>query len=61
MGPRWKLAMHLIRDATLPTLGALLILLVVYFFAKRALTRYVKRRLNVDDERAVRDRDVLGV
>lgn len=61
LGPRWKLAMYLIRYATLPTLGALLILLVAYFFARRAITRYMKRRLSVDDKEAVRDRDLLGV
>lgn len=61
LGPRWKLATHLIQLYTLPTLGALLILLIIYFFAKRLFTRYMKKRLDMNDENQARDGDLLEV
>lgn len=61
LGPRWSLAVHLIRFWTLPTLAALLILLILSFSVRRALTRYVKRRLQVDEEETVPEHDLLEV
>jgi membrane protein DedA with SNARE-associated domain len=61
LGPNWKLAVHLIRDYTLPALGALLVLLIVYFFARYAFNRYMKRRLAEQDEAAEHDHDLLEV
>lgn len=59
LGPRWKLALHLVQSYTLPTLGALLLLLVIYLFARRALNNYLKKRLGVGAETPVRDHDLL--
>lgn len=61
LGPHWKLALHLIQFYTLPTIGALVVLMLIYFFARRAIARYVKRRLKVDEEETIRDRDLLEV
>ncbi len=61
LGPNWKLAGHLIRAYTLPTIGVLLALLVIYFFAKHALNRYMKRRLDAQHEAEARDHDLLEV
>lgn len=61
LGPRWELAMHLVRFYTLPTLGTLLVLLIIYFFVKRALTRYIQKRLQVESEKLERERDLLEV
>lgn len=47
LGPRWKLALHLIKSYTLPTLGIVLILLVVSFVFQRSLRRRVRRHLEV--------------
>jgi membrane protein DedA with SNARE-associated domain len=61
LGPRWKLAMHLVQMYTLPALSALLLLLVIYLFVRRALNNYVKKRLNTDDEEELKKRDLLEV
>jgi membrane protein DedA with SNARE-associated domain len=50
LGPRWGLALHLMHTYTLPTLCALLLLLIIFFFAKRAVDRYLKKRLKIEDE-----------
>lgn len=59
LGPRWKQALYLVQTYTLPTLGALLILLVAYIFARRALNNYLKKRLGTDKKASMRDRDML--
>lgn len=61
LGPRWKLALSLVQTYTFPALGALVVLLVCYFFARRALNNYLKKRLSADQNEAVEDRDLLGV
>ena len=61
LGPRWKLALHLVQTYTLPTLCALLLLLVIYFFARRAVNAYVRRRLSAGAEKAENKRDLLEV
>lgn len=61
LGPRWKLAMHLMRTYTLPTILSLVLLLVIYLLVKRALNRYLKRRLGARDEESISDHDLLGV
>ncbi len=61
LGPRWKIAMHLVQAYTLPALGTLLLLLVVYLFIRRALNEYVKKRLDVDDKEELEKRDLLEV
>ncbi|MEO7018730.1 MAG: DedA family protein [Ktedonobacteraceae bacterium] len=50
LGPRWKVAMHLMRFYTLPTLGVVFALLVVSLLCKHSLTRYVKQRLELQNE-----------
>jgi membrane protein DedA with SNARE-associated domain len=60
LGPRWKLASHLVRTYTLPTCGIILALLVISFFCKRSLTRYVRKRLAKSAE-SERDSDLLEV
>lgn len=50
LGPRWKLALHLIRFYTFPTLAVVLTLLVVSFLCKRSLMRQVRQRLETQNE-----------
>jgi membrane protein DedA with SNARE-associated domain len=54
LGPHWKLALHLMQKYTLPALCVLLLLLVIYFFARHTLNTYVQRRLRAGDEKLVR-------
>jgi len=61
LGPRWKLAMQLMQVYTLPTLGALLLLLVAYFFARWALNNYIKKHLSANDDELAQERDLLEV
>jgi membrane protein DedA with SNARE-associated domain len=61
LGPRWKLAMHLVQAYTLPTLGVVVILLVTYLFVRRALNSYVKKRLSAGEEKLAGERDLLEV
>jgi membrane protein DedA with SNARE-associated domain len=61
LGPRWKLALHLVQRYTLPTLCVLLFLLVIYIFARRALNAYIQKRLSVEDEKLTQENDLLGV
>ncbi|HEX7737925.1 MAG TPA: DedA family protein [Ktedonobacteraceae bacterium] len=62
LGPSWKQALFLVQTYSLPTLGVLLLLLVIYFFARRALNNYLKQRLSVEtDEESAEERDLLGV
>lgn len=61
LGPRWKLAMHLVQMYTLPTLGTLLLLLVLYLFVRRSFNSYVKKRLSFDEEEDPKKRDLLEV
>lgn len=61
LGPNWKMAVHLVRVYTLPALATLLALLIVYFFARYALNRYMKRRLAAQKEAAEHDHDLLEV
>jgi membrane protein DedA with SNARE-associated domain len=50
LGPRWKLALHLIRSYTLPTLGVMLALLVIFWICKRSLMRQVRQHLEAQNE-----------
>lgn len=61
LGPRWKLAFFLVQTYTLPTLGMLLLLLAAYFFIRRALNGYLKKRLSVEVEEPASEHDLLGV
>jgi len=61
LGPRWKLAMDLVHVYTFPTIGVLLVLAVISFFCRRALSRYLNRRLEEQGEDLARDHDLLGV
>lgn len=61
LGPRWKLASHLVRFYTLPTCGIVLALLVISFFCKRSLTRYVNKRIEAKSVKSERDSDLLKV
>lgn len=61
LGPRWKLALRLVQTYTLPALGVLLGLLIVYIFARRALNHYLRKQLDVGDEVSLEDRDMLEV
>ncbi len=55
LGPRWEIALQLIQTYTLPALGALLLLAVVYVFVQRKINRYVKMRLGEGEEAPVRE------
>lgn len=61
LGPRWKLALYLVQTYTLPTLCALLLLLVIYLLARRVLNNYLQKRLSDEAEACAQDRDLLGV
>lgn len=61
LGPRWKLALHLVQTYTLPTLCALLLLLVIYFFARRAFNAYLQKRLEAVADKPVCEQDMLEV
>jgi membrane protein DedA with SNARE-associated domain len=61
LGPRWKIALHLVHDYTLPAVGTLIALAVVYFFAQRRFARFVKKRLQVEEEETAQDHDLLEV
>lgn len=50
LGPRWKLALHLIRFYTLPTLGVVLVLLIVFLICKQVLMRQIKQRVEAQHE-----------
>lgn len=50
LGPRWKLALHLMRFYTLPTLGVVLVLLIVFLICKQALMRQIKQRVEAQHE-----------
>jgi membrane protein DedA with SNARE-associated domain len=61
VGPRWKMALHLVHASTIPTICALLVLILAFFFIRHAVMRYMKRQLSTDGEEAARDRDLLEV
>lgn len=50
LGPRWKLALHLMKSYTLPTLGIALILLLIALLCQRLLVRHVRQRLEAQHE-----------
>lgn len=50
LGPRWKLALHLMRTYTFPTLGVLFALLVVFLLCKYSLMRTLKQRFTTENE-----------
>ncbi|MGH2507202.1 MAG: DedA family protein [Ktedonobacteraceae bacterium] len=52
LGPRWKLALHLMRFYTLPTLGIVFALLVVSLVCKRLLQRRIRQYLEMQNEDA---------
>lgn len=43
LGPHWKLAILLMRDYTIPTLGAIILLIALYCFIRIMLHRYLHR------------------
>jgi len=43
LGPHWKLALLLMRNYTIPTLGALLLLIALYCFIRIMLRRHLRR------------------
>lgn len=61
LGPNWKLAGHLVRTYTLPALGVLLALLIIYLFARYAFNWHMKKRLEAQEKAAAHDRDLLEV
>ena len=61
LGPRWKLALHLFQAYTLPTVGALLVLLIVILCVKRIINTYLQRQLSRRLEEVSQERDLLGV
>jgi membrane protein DedA with SNARE-associated domain len=61
LGPRWKLARYLVQTYTLPTLCGLLLLLVIYLLARRALNNYLQRRLSGGEKSRAHDRDLLEI
>ncbi|MEO8953838.1 MAG: DedA family protein [Ktedonobacteraceae bacterium] len=48
LGPHWKLAILLMRDYTIPTLGALLLLIALYCFTRVMLRRYLSRTARLE-------------
>ncbi|HET8845214.1 MAG TPA: DedA family protein [Ktedonobacteraceae bacterium] len=61
LGPRWHLALDLIKFYTVPVILVLILVLIVSFFARRALIRMVKKRFIEQDEELEQDRDLLEV
>jgi membrane protein DedA with SNARE-associated domain len=51
LGPHWKLALVLMRDYTIPTLGVLILLIALYFFIRIMLRRYLSRTAKVEHTR----------
>ncbi len=43
LGPHWKIALLLMRDYTIPTLGALILIIALYCFTRFLLHRYLRR------------------
>lgn len=50
LGPRWKLALHLMHAYTIPTLGVLFALLVVFLLCKYSFMRTLKERFGSERE-----------
>jgi membrane protein DedA with SNARE-associated domain len=61
LGPRWQLALQLIQTSTLPTLGVLLLLAVVYIIVKRRVHRYVRTRLHESNEDRAQKEELIEV
>ena len=61
VGPRWKLALHLVHASTLPTVCTLVALTLAFIFVRRAFARYMRQRLREHEEDAAHDRDLLEV
>jgi membrane protein DedA with SNARE-associated domain len=59
LGPRWEIALQLIQTYTLPALGVLLLLAVVYFFVQRKINRYVTMRLGEDEASQAREEELI--
>lgn len=59
LGPRWEIALQLIQAYTLPALGVLLLLALVYFFVQRKINRYVKMRLEEGEESQAREEELI--
>jgi membrane protein DedA with SNARE-associated domain len=45
LGSRWRLALHLVQTYTIPTIGALVLLIGLYFLIKYVIKRYLPSRL----------------
>jgi len=66
LGRRWRLALHLIQTYTLPTLGVIILAIVVYLLARFAVSRRMRSRQQavVDQEQDTagkRDSDLIEV
>lgn len=61
LGPRWHLALDLMRRYTIPAIVAVVLLLILSFFVRRTLMRIIKKRLIEPDGEFKQDRDLLGV
>jgi len=61
LGPRWQLALHLIQTSTLPTLGALLLLAVLYILVKWRVRRYVRTHLDGSDTDRTQKEELIEV
>ena len=48
LGPHWRLALTLIQNYTIPTCAALIMLVVLYFSGRYAITRYLCSRRHED-------------
>jgi membrane protein DedA with SNARE-associated domain len=61
LGPRWKLALDMVRASTWPAIGVLLLLIIASFYVQRRLARSLKRRLDDNAEVQAREEDLLEV
>jgi len=57
LGRRWRFALHLIEDYTLPTLCALALLIALYVLVTYGLRRYLRARLQVNPDSVSSKRD----
>ncbi|HLJ32405.1 MAG TPA: DedA family protein [Ktedonobacteraceae bacterium] len=48
LGPHWRLALTLIQTYTIPTCATLIMLIVLYFSGRYAITRYLRSRRHED-------------
>ena len=61
LGPRWKLALYLVQAYTFPTLGALLVLLILFWLIKRTTNAYMQKKLSAGPEEIAHEHDLLEI